>query len=986
MKREQNLFSKPRLKSRLPGPVRRLLGFSLVLAAFMLANTIYLLLNRLADVLDFEYFAIGETSLPKLFQVMLLTHTGIGLLLSVLLLVFLMLHLPKVWQRRDAASLMSGIFFALVGVTLAITGLFILTAAASRNNAWAWWAHVLSGVAVVAGYALHRLTSYTRPLPGPRRNFLRATAVLVLLLVIGHGFTKRDILLTDEALQARSAGLSDGPGGKYRDVAKFIIPPLQKNGFVPAGFVPPGSPFFPSAATTSSGGYLPARIITRGEGADREKLRNEIEKYGFVKDTLIGAESCKRCHPDIVEQWSKSAHRFSSFNNPFYEATVNFLREKSVEPNAWIKAHIASFPEAAGQVGRVKSKWCAACHDPALMLPGDMIKDIDRTTAEAQAGLTCLACHAIDKIHNQTGNGNYNIADEQEDPYIFPNAKTGTVGAFFHDAALKARPAVHKRQMMKPFFRSSEFCATCHKVSLTEPVNNYRWLRGQNEYDNWHDSGIARNAARTFYLPPVKRECQSCHMPLEPAPLGDVAAKNGFVRSHRFIAVNSALPFLRQDEETIQRIENFLQNEKLRVDLFALRTASNPNPIMALDKTRPVLPAGERITIDVVVRNKGVGHTFPGGTNDSNEGWFEFTVSDPEGRQFLISGALDANGHLDPMAHTFKAVILDRHGHPINKRNAQDIYVTVYANVIAPGTADIAHYEFDLPSWWRGESIRLRARLRWRKFDRTYTEFAYRANPEGFRRYAAVPELPIIDIAADSIDLRIGDRLQIPDSMTYDADQWERFNDYGIGLLLEGDTRAAALAFEQVLRLQPSNIEGPLNLAKTAIQDGQLDRAYAYLQQCEQINKGDARVAWAWGLTLQEDGRYPQAIAAYRRVLEEFPEDRAAWRNLGRTYFLDQKFGQAIQAFEKVLSIDPEDRVAWYHLMLCHKALGNETAARTAEAAYAYYQIDESAQALTRAYKLENPGVNLMAQRIRTHKLFPAQQTATDNHHSSGTR
>ena len=60
-------------------------------------------------------------------------------------------------------------------------------------------------------------------------------------------------------------------------------------------------------------------------------------------------------------------------------------------------------------------------------------------------------------------------------------------------------------------------------------------------------------------------------MPLEDAPLGDVSAKDGKVRSHRFIAVNTALPALRGDTDTIQRIEKFLQEDKLRVDVFALR-------------------------------------------------------------------------------------------------------------------------------------------------------------------------------------------------------------------------------------------------------------------------------------------------------------------------------------------------------------------------------------------------------------------------------
>ncbi|MEE2832765.1 MAG: hypothetical protein VYD18_10455 [Candidatus Latescibacterota bacterium] len=71
--------------------------------------------------------------------------------------------------------------------------------------------------------------------------------------------------------------------------------------------------------------------------------------------------------------------------------------------------------ELRGRESLVKSKWCSGCHDPALMLAGRMSGEIDRRSPEAQAGLTCLACHAIDRIHDQTGNANYNIADHQED-------------------------------------------------------------------------------------------------------------------------------------------------------------------------------------------------------------------------------------------------------------------------------------------------------------------------------------------------------------------------------------------------------------------------------------------------------------------------------------------------------------------------------------------------------------------------------------------
>ena len=46
---------------------------------------------------------------------------------------------------------------------------------------------------------------------------------------------------------------------------------------------------------------------------------------------------------------------------------------------------------------------------------------------------------------------------------------------------------------------------------------------------------------------------------------------------------------------------------------------------------------------------------------------------------------------------------------------------------------------------------------------------------------------------------------------------------------------------------------------------------------------------------LQEDGRYDDAVAAYRLVLETFPSDRAAWRNLGRTYYLAARYEEWIR-------------------------------------------------------------------------------------------
>ena len=269
----------------------------------------------------------------------------------------------------------------------------------------------------------------------------------------------------------------------------------------------------------------------------------------------------------------------------------------------------------------------------------------------------------------------------------------------------------------------------------------------------------------------------------------------------------------------------------------------------------------------------------------------------------------------------------------------------------------------------------------WRKFDRAYTEFAYATNPEGFARFDRVPDLPITEIAAAELRLTVAATPALQDmSVVLPAADWERFNDHGIGLLLQGDTKGAARSFAQVAELAPKRLDGPRNLARVALRDGSLELAYEYLSRCEELDAGNAQTAWVWGVVLQEDGRYGDAASAYRRVLHDFPEDRLAWRNLGRVLYLDEQFDAALEALDRVLAIDPEDRVAHYHRMLALRGLGRKVEAGAAEAAYRTYQIDESAQELTRTYRLQHPDDNREVQPIHIHLLVaPTAENAGDN-------
>jgi len=201
----------------------------------------------------------------------------------------------------------------------------------------------------------------------------------------------------------------------------------------------PGGKFFPSSVQTRDGNYIPAKYFMQ-------------------------SQACERCHQDIYKQWYSSAHHFSSFNNQWYRKSIEYMQDV-----AGVKA----------------SKWCAGCHDPALLFSGMFdtpIRQIENTPA-AQAGLSCMMCHSIVQVKSTMGQGDFLL----EYPKLHELAASeNPVTRSLHDFLVKVNPEPHRRTFLKPFMReqTAEFCSGCHKVHLDVPVNSYRWVRGFNEYDN----------------------------------------------------------------------------------------------------------------------------------------------------------------------------------------------------------------------------------------------------------------------------------------------------------------------------------------------------------------------------------------------------------------------------------------------------------------------------------------------------------------------
>jgi tetratricopeptide (TPR) repeat protein len=753
-------------------------------------------------------------------------------------------------------------------------------------------------------------------------------------------------------------------------------------------------PFFPSSAQTTHGGKIPA-------------------------DFFMESEACQRCHADIYQEWTSSAHHFSSFNNQWYRKSVEYMQDVA---------------------GVNPSKWCGGCHDPALLFSGMMdtpIRQIVNTPA-AHAGLGCMMCHSITAVKSTMGQGDFTL--EYPVLHRLATSKHPLVRRL-HDFLVELNPEPHRRVFLKPFMReqTAEFCSACHKVHLDVPVNHYRWIRGFNEYDNWQASGVSGQGARSFYYPAHPQNCADCHMPmLRSADAGNI---KGLIHSHRFLAANTALPFEEEDAAQLSGTEKFLQDKQVSVDIFAISPgpskASAPGQAVAqvapmpgnglettfavgeeaessvpgvaapevmavtapLNRVSARLRRGDTARVDVVVRTRKLGHFFPGGTVDAYDVWLEFSATDEHGQTVFWSGAVEGNGSgpVEKGAHFYRSLLIDAHGNPINKRNAWATRAVVYIHLIPPGAADTVHYRLHIPQT-AGNKIRLRARLNYRKFAWWNTQFAFAGLRDPTQPQPAVspdfddgrfvftgdtstvsgarkgiPQLPIVTMAQDeaSIDVDPADAAPPAPRVVLRPEDWQRWNDFGIGLLLQGDLKGAQAAFEKITEIDAKNPDGWVNMGRAYVQEGNLPAARQVLERALAIRPDLARANFFYAKVLRDEGHYDDAIPHLRQVLAQYPRDRVAHNELGRILFLQRRYTEAVKEFESTLTIDPEDLEANYNLMLCATGLGQSERAREYQQRYLRFKADESAQALTGPYLRSHPDDNVERQRIHEHVSIP---------------
>jgi len=922
------------------GPrLRRLLAVIFFLFALLVVNSVYLVTVTVAGARYQNWFYLN----------MFLLHLVLGLLIIVPVIVFGVAHIRNAHNRPNRRAVRVGYALFTTALLTLGTGLlltrvdllgyrFDLSAPLARQVTY--WLHVAGPVGAIWLFILHRLA-------GRRIRWKVGAAWAAVAAVFAAAML---ILQTQDPRSWNTAGPASGQ--QY---------------------------FFPSLARTSTGNFIPA-------------------------DVLQNDAYCLECHADIHRDWSHSAHRLSSFNNPAYLFSVLQTRQAMMERDGDVQA----------------SRFCAGCHDPVPFFSGafdeprfdDPDYDLARD-AMAQAGITCTSCHAITHVNSVQGNADYTIEEPIHYPFTFSDSR---LLRWVNRQLVKAKPEFHRATFLKPLHKTTEFCGTCHKVHLPPELNGYKWLRGQNHYDSFWLSGVSGHGLSSFYYPAVaEANCNRCHMPLvasddfgaqrfETNP-GEPLYETLAVHGHQFVGANTGvLHLLRESlddaDGAIAAHREFLE-DSVRIDVFGLREGGTVDgallaPICSEEHPLPpALAPGATYLLETVVRTLRLGHDLTEGTADSNELWLEVTLEDGDsviGR----SGGLDPDcGDVDAYSHFINAFVIDRDGNRIDRRNAEDIFVALYNNQIPPGASDVIHYRFRVPEGASGP-ITATVRLRYRKFDTTFMRHVT-GDPD------YVNDLPIVTMAEATVVFPVagvwggagaGVGESRPDQASTVAD-WERWNDYGIGLLRRegpGELRQAAVAFAEVERL--GRADGPLNLARLYIREGlvQTDAPEALARAAAMAPPAPAwSLLWFGAQVAAANGDYDRAIANLREIMRggfaaavsrgfDFSKDYRGLNALAAALYQRALLGPeeerrllmeaARDWYEHALALDPENLAAHWGLKQVFRDLGDAERESHHTARHARYKPDDNARdAAVAAARLRYPAANLAAEAIVIYDL-----------------
>ena len=765
--------------------------------------------------------------------------------------------------------------------------------------------------------------------------------------------------------------------------ALFIALPLTITWAVRAASDPSPPPAPPSPTGTSDHAPLPDYAthipITGPTTAFHESVAARYN-YAFGKDTPFlpsnatssngqffsprsfpTAKYCGHCHQEAYHQWRQSVHS-NSFRQPWYLKNVNALiDEKGVQ----------------------YSRHCEGCHNPVALLSGDLSQGMPVKRPFEQEGITCSTCHSIQST-DTTGTGSYVMSI----PAVLVDEKGASITGPVSDAEILAHLDRHSKAVMRPFYKTPEFCAACHKAAIPRKLDDYKWLRAFTVYDEWQGSSFSKQSPLPFYRKDVVSTCQTCHMPNEALPTGadDSGAKDGKLVSHRWVGGNTLNPAYYKFDEQARKVADFLKNGPdgkgvLNVDIFGLEkegaeaTPKDEVVVAPLGLTSFSLTPGEALVADVVIQNKGIGHSLVPEQRDFYEAWVDFTVKDGSGKVLDESGFLKPDGYLDPSAHSFTNRLINKKGELNDIHQIWHNRVLAYDNTIQSGRSQLVRYRFRLPKTITG-TVSISATVKYRRFNQHFVDYAMEQ-----KHY----QEPIVDMASETRTFKIGANGPITPGPNENP-EWMRWNNYGIALLDAQQYEASVRAFERVAALRPNYGDAYTNMAVVEISWERYNDAKANLAKALTLLPGDARALYYRALVERNAGQVREAITDLQAGLVKFPRSKDILRELGFAFYQHHEYPQARDIYERIQAIDPDDLGAHYALAILYRRLGEKPKASIESAKFADQKNDPTASVYALEFLAKHPEVTAESVPWHTHDLTgdPIKRPKLEYHYIPG--
>ena len=475
-------------------------------------------------------------------------------------------------------------------------------------------------------------------------------------------------------------------------------------------------PSTPSIVAAAADGYyigcwrngtsecMPASTGATGLAITLEALPTDDDPAHVFRDP----ETCKQCHQEIYDQWSRSTMAVTNRNrwvdNLYNGTDIGMPPGPPADPLdppyfGFLASHVRRNPDGSpkllpGGQPDYRLGECANCHQPEYVGTSPTNTSFNAYTGAGVHAVACDFCHKITAV------------DVSNDGIRRPNLVVGAHGppakttmlrsttqpwlAFgpFEDVTFDG--GTQMRAAAASVIGSSAVCATCHEDHADTRDENddfterYDGPPSQTTYSEW--------AASSFAAAGV--QCQDCHM--QPSGLDHFCSRVTFtrdgsqVRSHEF--PGTTLEFLQS--------------------AVTLRAHS--------------IVEGDLLAVRVDVTNSGAGHDVPTGVTLRNL----ILVVTPTTKDGTVIAQQDGNDGGGPRVPDWGGVGTDASafaGRPgkgfarvlVDENLVENVLFTeatgVFDNRIHAGATDTSTYRFPLPKGWQKKDVRVDTALWYRR-------------------------------------------------------------------------------------------------------------------------------------------------------------------------------------------------------------------------------------------------------------------------------